>query len=105
MMTAIEQLQQIADDWAQKLVGKIRVRITLAVEAGPDAGKPWYGAQIGNTSGIHWSGFRKNEQDAIEEAERCWKLDGSPTDPKDAERAKIRARAAELGMTIVEDGP
>lgn len=102
MQPPTEQLQQLADEWAAKLGGKIHVRITLAVEAGPNAGKHWYGAQIGETCGARWSGFRPTEQDAITEAERSWKLDGAPTDPNDTERCKLKARAAELGLVLVD---
>lgn len=102
-LNATEILQSIADAWAQRLGGKLRVRLHLAVEAGPGAERTYYGATIGDSCAVHWSGFRPSFPEAQAEAERGWQLDGAPKEIADIEKAKLRARCKELGMRIVGD--
>lgn len=105
MQTPSEQLQALADQWAAKLGGKIKVGLQVLVNSGPESLPPFYCADLGPTlKGWHCCTKDGIEQ-AMAEAERQWRLDGAPTDPKDAERCKLRARAAELGMRVVEDEP
>lgn len=104
MTTATEQLQAIADAWAERLGGKIQVSLQIMVHAGPNASKPWYCASIGTNCTYDWHlTTDKGVEHAIEESERKWRLDGAPTDPKDAERCKLKARAAELGLTVIDN--
>lgn len=104
MTTATELLQEIADAWAQSLGGKIKVRLSLAVEAGPKALPAYYSATIGDIgSPAGWSAYMSDPSAAKSEAERQWRRAGSPTDDREMEIAKLRARAAELGVSIVED--
>lgn len=104
MNTVTEQLQQIADAWAQSLGGKIRVRLSLAVESGPKASPACYSATIGEIgSPAGWSAYTADPETSKAEAERQWRRAGSPTDDREMEIAKLRAKAAELGVSIVED--
>lgn len=103
MTTATELLQSIADAWAQSLGGKIPVQLNLLVYAGPNASKPHFGAYIGGAIEDRWNGYGPTADAAIENADRKWKLDGSPSGARDIEKAKLRAKAAELGLKIVED--
>lgn len=104
MNTATEQLQQIADAWAQSLGGKIRVRLSIAVEAGPDAAPAYTYAVIGTMgSDAAWTGVAKTPADAKTDAERRWKADGAPTSTVDVEKAKLRALCRELGLRVIDD--
>lgn len=106
MTTATELLQGIADAWAQSLGGKIKVRLSLAVESGPKALPCYYAATIGDIgSPAGWSAYMSDPSAAKAEAERQWRRAGSPTDDREMELAKLRAKAAELGVSIVDDQP
>lgn len=101
MTTTTEQLQALADAWAAKLGGKLPVSIRASVYAGPsDDRHPYFSAQIGETGGACWTGYGPELEAAILQAEKRWQFDGSPTDVQDCERAKLRVRAAELGLTV-----
>lgn len=103
MTTATEILQSIADAWAQSLGGKMPVTIRVSVYAGgPCPEKPYFTAEIG-PYGHNWHAFEDDLQKAKDEAEHKWHLDGSPIEAKDVEKAKLRAKAAELGLRIMED--
>lgn len=99
-MTTTTELQAVADSWSTRL--GIRVALNLLVYAGDEEpAPPYFGAYVGDVGGgFSWVGHGKGPEIAMAEAERKWRLDGAPTDPKDAERAKLRARAAELGLTV-----
>lgn len=105
MQTPSEQLQALADTWAAKLSGKIKVGLQVLVSSGPDSRQPYFCADIGGAAdGWHFC-TKDGIEAAMTETERQWRLDGAPTDTRDAERCKLKARAAELGMRIVEDTP
>lgn len=104
MTTATEILQSIADQWAKQLGGKIKVRVSLAVEAGPKASPAYYAATVGEIgSPAGWSAYTSDPETSKAEAERQWRRAGSPTDDREMEIAKLRAKAAELGVSIVEE--
>lgn len=94
------ELQTLADSWSNRL--GIRVALNLLVYAGDEEpAPPYFGAYVGGIGGeFSWVGHGTEPEIAMAEAERKWRLDGAPTDPEDAERAKLKARAAELGLTI-----
>lgn len=111
MTTATEQLQALADQWSQRLGGKIGVVLRLSVYAGPNnPNHATFFAEIGGDfSGLEkWRGFSSNLEQAQSESEGKWRADGAPIDFSDRnalEKLKLKVRAAELGLRIVEDEP